>query len=154
VSDIISDTVFSIDYTIDEEDADDYDDITSDIEINSGVKVYCNVGDLQVGDMVLFSGHKNYPTPIIDILSDDYGNYIVVDEGFENTPSYVVKSHAIEARDEVIDFMHTQKQIYYETTDSDYLEDRIWLTYDPDPDPNGRLNQKISYIQLFYNKDF
>ena len=154
VSDVISDTVFSIDYTINEEDADDYDDITADIQINSGVKVYCNVSDFQVSDMVLFSGHKNYPTPIVDISSDEYGNYIVVDDGFENEPSYVVKSHAIEVRDEVIDFMHTQKQIYYETTESDYLDDRIWLTYDPDPDPNGRLNQKVSYIQLFYNKDF
>jgi len=153
VSDILTDTAFVVDLNI-HADFDDYDDITSDVKIKSGVRVYCDVGDFEVNDMVLFSGHKNYPTQIVNKSSDEFGDFIVVHTEFLTAPMHVIKSHAIENRDEVIDFMFTQKQIYYETTESDYIEDRIWLTYDPDPDPAGRLNQKISYIQIFYNKDF
>jgi hypothetical protein len=153
VSDILTDTTFVVDLIIDK-DFDNYDDITSNVKINSGVRVYCDVSDFEVSDMVLFSGHKNYPTQILNKSSDEFGDFIVVQDEFLTAPNHVIKSHAIENRDEVIDFMFTQKQIYYETTESDYIEDRLWLTYDPDPDPDGRLNQKISYIQIFYNKDF
>jgi hypothetical protein len=153
IAEIITSTAFTIDLNI-TDNFDEYADISADVIVKSGVRVYCDTRNFEIGDPVLFSNHKNFPTLIKNISADDFGDYIEVNDEFKNIPRYVVKSHAIDNRDEVVDFMFTQKQIYYETTKSDYLDDRVWLTYDPDPNPHGRLNQKVSYIQIFYNKDF
>ena len=153
ISQIITDTAFAIELDV-TSDFDDYDDISADVLVKSGVRVYCDTNDFKINDSVLFSNHENFPTLIKNVSSDEFGDYVVVFEHFKNIPKYIIKSHAIDDKDEVIDFMFTQKQVYYETTNCNYLEDRLWLTYDPDSDPNGRINQKVSYIQIFYNKDF
>ena len=153
ISDVLTPTAFVVDLR-DKVGSENYDDISSTVLINSGVKVYCSTQEYAVGDGVLFAGHKDYPQTIKQKSSDEFGDFIVVNEKFSQIPKFLIKSHAIENRDLVNDFMFTNKQIYYETTDSDYIEDRLWLTYDPDTDPDGRLHQKISYIEIFYNKDF
>jgi hypothetical protein len=155
VAAVSSSTLFTVFVNMEsEETVNDYTALNAKFVNFGGTRIYCDVTGLAEGDSVVFDKTTDGLVFNIDTLGfeEGLGNYFSISKVLPIDVKKVVKSHAIENQDEVVEFMFTGKTQYYSVTGADPVTERLWLTYEPDTSPAGRKNHTISYIQFFYNK--
>ena len=129
-----------------------FDEMQVSVVTESSAKIYHSGEQYTQGDTVVFDKLTNGQTFNILEVGQDGQNYFVIDETLPPGISKVVKSHVNDELGDVIDFMHVTHMQYYEVANVKYEDSRLWLSYDPDTSPKGRVGHKVSYVQFFHNE--
>ena len=117
-----------------------------------GTKIYCDVSNLRMGDVVVFDYEtgKGKSFGISNILKDEQGFYLLIDEFIENKPKYICKSHTQNNTTDVVNFSYENKTAYYSVSETDITTELLWLTHKPDAVRGGRANSVLSYVDCYF----
>ena len=123
---------------------------------HTGTKVYCNVSSVNVGDRVVFDyANGKGKSYIIDaIRKDSFGVYFHVDCILNKNCKKFIVSHFLEEANSVVEFGYETNLSYYNVAKVNPKTHNLWLTYTPDVKPNGRKNEKVSYIEFYSSSIF
>jgi hypothetical protein len=148
-----SENSFALDYSVPiNMEIKDMQNLNGSFETSFATRIYTNVQGLSVGNELIFDfasggGHRY---EILKVSQDEAGVYALIKGRLDFKPQFAVKSHFSVSDENYVKFTYETKLSYYTTSGTDPQKDSLWLTHLPDVTPDGRLDDDLSFIELYH----
>ena len=115
-------------------------------------RIYMDVTDLELGNELIFdyASGKGKRYEIIGMSQDEFGVFARIKGVLEEKAKVAVKSHFDLSDENFVKFTYETKVSYYNVSNTNPQTDSLWMSHLPDVTPDGRFNDSVSFVQVFF----